>query len=263
MLPIYEKKNDMFNIFTSNNMTFPSHLHTHLELLYVEEGEIQVTIGSWTGLIKHGDYAIAFPNQIHNYYTNISTTSNRVILVICPVEMAGDFMSSLLKKHPIIPYLSKDIIHPDISYVMNALTQIQNSYENIPIFKAYVQLILARTFPEMELRLNRDRKPPSNTAQLITYLSEHFCEPIKLDDLSKMLGISKYSVSRIFNEKLLTSFSTYINTLRINQAQSLLTSSDYDILTISMMCGYENSRTFNREFKKLSSCSPREYRQRQ
>jgi AraC-like DNA-binding protein len=35
-----------------------------------------------------------------------------------------------------------------------------------------------------------------------------------------------------------------------------------DILSVSMACGYENPRTFNREFKQLCGCTPREYRQK-
>jgi AraC-like DNA-binding protein len=260
MIPNYEKGSNLFRILFPNSLTFPPHLHTSIELLLVEDGEISVTIGSCTQVLKSGDFAIIFPNCIHSYYTDKEATSNRITVALCPVELGGDFMPMLLKQYPVNPFISSDQLHPDISYVMKAISGLRNTKEDLIIIKAYLQLILARTLPLITLKSNKDKQPPQRMAQLISYLAEHFCEPLSLELLASQFGLSRYVVSRIFSEKLNTSFTNYINTLRINYAQTLLQGTDQDILSISMNCGYENSRTFNREFKKICGTSPREYR---
>jgi YesN/AraC family two-component response regulator len=154
-------------------------------------------------------------------------------------------------------------VHPDINYALNSLLQTRPDIpDNIPIIRAYIQLILSRLLPQLELIKNRDTQSLSLASQLITYLSDHYTEPVTLDTLSKQLGISKYSISRIFSEKLHTGFNNYLNTLRIDYAKLLLQGSNHDILAISLMCGYENTRTFNRVFKTICGCQPREYRQK-
>lgn len=272
MIPYYENDLNNFRIFQSNNMTFPHHMHTHIEILYVLEGSIEVTIGSLTKLLTTGDFSIAFPNRIHSYRTD-PLDKSRIILGLFPVEMGGIHMNTLLKEYPSNPFITSNNLHPDISYgLLSCLKEreleltnqdLKTPYSmNQQAIAAYFQLILARILPTLIMKRAKDMQSPSLTARLVNYLSDNFKEPLSLEVLSTHFGISKYSISRIFSEKLNTSFTSYINTLRIDYAKTLLQSTDQDILSISYAAGYENSRTFNREFMKLCSCTPREYRKR-
>lgn len=260
MLPFYEKNANLFRFFSPENLDFLPHLHTQIEIAIIEKGEMEVVVNSRKQVLNRGDFLIIFPNQIHSYHTDKVSQFSRCVIAIFPVEMSGDFMSILMKQCPLNPFVKADMIHPDITYAIHSLANIQNKNEEVNLIKAYLHLILARVIPQLTLTSNRDHQPPGRTSQLISYISEYFCEPISLDTIAKHLGISKYSISRIFSEKLHTSFSQYVNALRINYAQTLLQGTDQDILSISMSCGYENSRTFNREFKKICDCTPREYR---
>lgn len=249
----------MFHAFY--DFAFPAHLHSGFELIFVSEGAITVTIGNHSKVLTKGELGVAFPNQIHSYETNPLNGHNKGILLLCPAQICGDFLSTLLTKHPKNPFINRALVHPDIMYVLKALLLVSTPLQdNINIIRAYIQLILAHLLPCMELNKNRDTKTLSLTSQLIAILSEQYTEPISLEKLSKQLGISRYSISRIFSEKLHTTFSLYLNTLRIDYAKHLLKGTDYDILNISLMCGYESPRTFNREFKILCGCQPREYR---
>ncbi len=259
----YEDNTARFLFQNIQDLTFPAHMHRGLELFMVEEGEIQVTVGNHSKLLEKGDISIAFPNQIHSYFTDKKNIGSHGILIICPTQLCGDFLSTLLIYHPAVFYRKNAQLHPDIMYALHSLLQTRPDIaDNISVIRAYIQLILARLLPGLELIKNRDTQSPGLTAQLITYLSEHYTEPVTLDTLAKQLVISKYSISRIFSEKLHTSFSDYLNTLRIDYAKLLLQGSDHDILTIGLMCGYENPRTFNRVFKALCNCQPREYRKK-
>jgi len=259
----YEENADRFIFYTSYNMSFPEHIHIGLELYYCEEGSLDVMIGSHQRHMAPGELAIAFPNQIHAYSSDHIPTGNRGIMILCPAEMSGEFLPQLIKNQPEYPFLTADQIHEDVIYALRSLLQTPPDHEeNRSVVRAYMQLILARILPYMKLRKNKDSQPPGQTAQLIAYLSEHYTEPVQLDILAEQLGISKYSVSRIFSEKLHTSFSRYLNTLRVDYAKHLLQGSDMDILSISELCGYDNPRTFNREFKAICGCRPREFRQK-
>lgn len=259
----YENNSSRFLFQTFENLTFPVHMHSGLEIFMVQEGEIEVTVGNTKQLLKEGDVGIAFPNQIHSYETDSINSFSKGILILCPAEICGDFLSTLLTRHPDNPFLTVDQLHPDVIYSLNSILFTKPDIpDDIPVIRSLIQLILARLLPKLELRRNRDTQSHNLTSQLITYLSDHYTEPVTLEILAKHLGASKYIVSRIFSEKLHTTFSCYINTLRIDYAKLLLQSSNHDILTISLQCGYETARTFNRVFKSICGCQPREYRQK-
>lgn len=257
----YENDSARFLFRTYQSLSFPAHMHSGLELFMVEDGEIEVTIAGQTTTLHQGDISLAFPNQIHSYETISTHSPNHGVLILCPAEISGDYLSTLLSSHPVNPFITKKQLHPDITYALKSILKTPpDNPDHIPLIRAYIHLILAHIIPKLVLKKNRDMPSPDLAAELIIFLSEHYTEPVTLNTLSKELGVSKYSVSRIFSEKLNISFSNYLNTLRIDYAKQLLQGSNHNILTISLMCGYDNIRTFNREFKALCGCQPREYR---
>ena len=84
MIPYYENDQRTFRHLNLYNFNFPPHLHSHIEIIYIEEGELYVTIDSTTKLMQKGDFAIAFPNRIHSYNTP-KDGSCHITLAIFPV----------------------------------------------------------------------------------------------------------------------------------------------------------------------------------
>ena len=95
---------------------------------------------------------------------------------------------------------------------------------------------------------------------VISYISEHFCEPLSLEILSKELGVCRFYLSRIFTQVLHTGFHEYVNTLRIDQAKKLLENTRDSILDVAIQCGFQNQQTFNRVFKEICGITPSAFR---
>ena len=176
MIPYYEHDQRSFRLLHLSNFSFPPHLHSHIEVIYIEEGEIYVTIDSKGQILQKGDFAIAFPNRMHSYTTEKDKNS-LITLAIFPVEQSGDYMSYLLKQYPSHPFIYGNELHKDIPYIMNSLLELSLDNEQ-GIIRAYLQLILARTLSQYKLKPNKDYQPPDRTAKLITYLSENFFKKI-------------------------------------------------------------------------------------
>ena len=88
--------------------------------------------------------------------------------------------------------------------------------------------------------------------QLLVYIESHFKEELTLEKLSSSIGYSSVYVSRMITDKLKSTFPRLLNQARIRHASFLLTH--------SLLPGFQNVRTFNRNFKALTSLTPKEYR---
>lgn len=257
----YQDFKDEFSIWRSEQINFPSHLHTHLEIYYAQKGVLQLTVDSKTHLLKPGEISFAFPGRIHAYdaYGDIASEG---IMLICPSESCGDYTRRLFSYHPVTPFLRASDIHPDAHFAMESLLRSTEEPTSTDVLRAYLHLLLARTIPLLTLKKNSNTKTPDDSARIVEYVGEHFCEPLSLETVASALDMSPYHVSRVFSQKLHSSFCSYTNTLRVHRAQVLLLSTQQDILTIAFTCGFETTRTFNRAFKAQFGISAREYRSR-
>lgn len=258
-LPLYENRQGAFACHRSPNLTFPPHLHADMEAVLVEYGEIFLREGEREFRLEAGDFALVFPGRLHSFE---SQGESCMLLALCPVEMAGDFRRTLLRCVPESPTLCRQKVHPDIGYAMAAMLEITEQNGNLAAAKAFVQLLLARALPEMDLAELSQTPSADLTARVVGWISENFTGPVSLDILSEALGAGKYRISRVFGEKLKTSLSDYVNQLRIDRARTLLLATDKEVSWVSAECGYENPRTFNREFRRICGCTPREYRKK-
>lgn len=83
MAIIYEKRDISFEAFFVP-MDFYPHIHETLEIIYLCEGEVTITIGSSSKTLHAGELSIVFPNIVHSYH---STQPNYVLTVIFSPEL--------------------------------------------------------------------------------------------------------------------------------------------------------------------------------
>ncbi|MEH0153014.1 AraC family transcriptional regulator [Limibacter armeniacum] len=103
-----------------------------------------------------------------------------------------------------------------------------------------------------------------NEEECIAYINQHFHNnELSLDLVAKEIGISQRKITGIINERFSCNFKTYINRIRIHEAQRLLTETELNIGEIAYKVGYNNQSHFNRVFKAEVKISPSEYRDNQ
>ncbi|NUO01814.1 MAG: helix-turn-helix domain-containing protein [Saprospiraceae bacterium] len=85
---------------------------------------------------------------------------------------------------------------------------------------------------------------------------------LSLTDLAEMTGTSPHSLSRVINEGYGMNFNDFINAYRIEEFKRLVQLEEYrnqTLLAIAFAVGFNSKSAFNRSFKKLEDCTPREY----
>ena len=94
------------------------------------------------------------------------------------------------------------------------------------------------------------------------YLNRHFEEEIEFAKLATMLSIGQATLCRFFKRGTGRTMAQYVNEIRMGAASQLLTGTDQSILEIGFNVGFGNYSNFNRQFKRIKGCSPRELRDR-
>lgn len=96
------------------------------------------------------------------------------------------------------------------------------------------------------------------------YCSEHVCDyQLSLSSLGEAFHLSNSSMSKFFKAHFGINFMTYIERLRIKQADTLLLERKLTVKEIAAAVGYQNMTTFYNVYRKNKNCSPTEWRDRQ
>lgn len=259
MQPFYEHKElKLQTRHEISSFSFPMHLHDRFEIMYLNSGALSLNFPGKEYIMKAGDCALIFPYAVHGYEP-VSDCNADYIIAICRVEDSGDFAETLSNMHTSSPVIPAEKLHPNVPEIMKELLLLDGNTD-MRLARILIQLLLARTLELLPLKSNSADFGERIEVRAIKYLSENFRSPLTLSSVAEELKISRYALSRLFNERIHTGFTKYINYLRIENAKDLLRGTAKSVLEISLDCGYENLRSFNRVFRKSTGITPHEYR---
>lgn len=94
-------------------------------------------------------------------------------------------------------------------------------------------------------------------------IDERFDEPLCLDDMTQLAGVSPEHVCRRFKAYTGRSPMAYLNDRRIQAAMWHLRTDRLPLLEIALACGFENASHFGRKFKAMVGMTPGAYRRQQ
>ena len=90
-----------------------------------------------------------------------------------------------------------------------------------------------------------------------------FLDPnLSLKEVADQLHTNTKYLSQVVNHHAGCNFQFFINTYRVKEVKSMITSDDYHNLTlfgIALQCGFKNKSTFYKVFKEISGQTPKEY----
>lgn len=97
----------------------------------------------------------------------------------------------------------------------------------------------------------------------VSFFNENYNRDISIEEYASSRGMSVSWFIRNFKKYTGQTPMQFIVSLRINNAQILLETTEYSINEISSIVGYENQLYFSRLFRKQKGYSPTEYRKKE
>ena len=114
------------------------------------------------------------------------------------------------------------------------------------------------TLPPTEKAVNRDL---NRVMDVVSWVQEHYREPLSLEDAAAHLSISKEYFCRIFKKYTGQTFLDYLCITRTTRFYERLLSSDLSIPALMEEHGLTNYKTFLRTFHCLYGTTPQKARQ--
>ncbi len=155
-----------------------------------------------------------------------------------------------LKNHANVKTIDKSLINE----FHEALLMQNNVRAAFEVTNKYVGKMLQQIAEDRKNESNR----PIKEAQ--KYINEHYASAVSLEEVSAVIGFNATYFSTLFKKETGMNFLEYVTIVRIKAAKQLLSDSKKSILDISHEVGYNDFKHFTKQFKKVTSLTPSEYR---
>ncbi|MFR9651668.1 MAG: AraC family transcriptional regulator [Rikenellaceae bacterium] len=97
---------------------------------------------------------------------------------------------------------------------------------------------------------------------VLDYIMLNFNQNITLDELAEYAGMNRTALCRHFRNRVDRSIFDFLLEFRVKYAQQQLLTTKLHISQIAIEAGFNNLPNFNVQFKRLTGCTPGEYRNR-
>ena len=241
------------------------HLHQFCEIEMITEGEIEITVSGKTYVASAGDIALIPPFKVHSFHT-----PHHVRMLICtlssfflppsipPAELLADREAYVFRAPaPLWEYLVATDFYD--TRTMRSVSA-ESDPERVLRLRATIHLIIS----EYLLASKKITEGNSENAlsKILIYICDHYCEDLSLASISTATGYSQKYVSNCISKIKAINLRSFINMLRIDEAKSLLRSTESTVLTVALECGFKNESSFYRVFYTLTGVTPKEYRKK-
>ena len=256
--------------------TYPLHSHSEYELNFVENAAgVRRIIGDSIVVIDNYDLTLVTEEKLEHVWEQYECTSKNIREIT--IQFSPDlFIGNLLNKNQFSSIRKMfEAAKQGISFPMEAIMKVYSMLDTLAMEKQgfYAVIKLMTILYELSLCDNIKILSSSSFANIdegsdsrrilktYEYINQHYKDPIRLDELADLVGMSAVSFSRFFKLRVGKTISAYIIDIRLGHASRLLVDTTNSIAEICYDCGFNNLSNFNRIFKKKKDCSPKEFRE--
>ena len=266
----------------SKDFLWSGESHEPWEMVYVDKGEMVITAGTDTYLLKSGEAAFHCPHEFHNLRTNGQKAANVIVVAfMCDSPMMRAFerkilslnsqekscLSSIIKEAEAAFQHFDDIASHNDAPCVDLTPRSHIPFGAQQIIKNLIEYFLILIYRHSDGIGFDDRAVPINqlhhhaqiAVKIQEYLSEHYADKITLELLAAEQNISISQLKRIFKEHTGDSVIPYLTALRIKEAKRLIQESVLNFSQIAVAVGYDNIYYFSSVFKKHTGMTLTEY----
>lgn len=249
--------------------TMEFHAHDFLELYYFLDGSVTYYIEDQVYDLCPGDLLIIPAGKMHRpVIANEHAAYERMVLWITPQYLqgidspAGDLQKNLQKvgEHGYcVPFRGDETVF--VTALLKKLLYMQKNDTDPKFCAGAVELYLWTIFRSYGVIDTTHRNETQVIPQVIRYITEHFSEPLTLEDIGAEFFVSKSYLNRHFKAYTNSTVYAYIMALRLTHARRMLREG-IPAVEAGRECGFSDYSTFYKAFKTQTGLSPQQFKSR-
>lgn len=253
--------NVRFELYESANDFVPEHWHRSMEIIYLYEGEMDVTVDRRRYRLSAGDFAVVNTAAVHATQTYEYA---RVQLLQIPYQ----FLVQAIPNYDHVRFeLTCDLATDTLRRILTEMGQLYTRkpqgyslrfssllYEFLYTLVSHYQVAVDNT-AKVQSQKNLERLAP-----VIRYVKEHYAELIPLEDAAALASLNPEYFCRFFKRNMGTTFTAYVNSVRLTHVCQDLKNTDLNIGVLLERHGVTNYKLFMRNFKQTYGCTPKQFR---
>lgn len=227
--------------------------HSQIELYFIDEGEMDITVNHSRRTLKGGEMSVALSYDAHTYSTPDFSKSSALFI---PVHMCPDFIESVKGKRATSPFIcDKDVV----SEIKTLAEKLSNTKNNTVKAQGFIYLILGIISENIFFESAKENIDTSLSSKLLMYVNDNFKEDISLVSVAREFGYNESYISRYFKSCFRIGFNRYLCTIRLKNVLIMMKEKKNTLTHCVMESGFNSLRTFYRAFHKEFGCTPKEY----
>lgn len=249
------------------NKKLPLHWHNFYEMELVLSGSGIYYVNGNKHIVSRGSLLIATPIDFHEIIPDINAYLELVNLKFNSNMISEELRELIFEKcfSNITKFEGKDFSSIEAEFkrmVFEAKsTMIGQSLIIRRILEGIVIEVIRKTNlikPEQYSKILKSSHMSIQKA--LFYIHHNFRKPIRLDDVAKLSNLCTNYFSERFHEVVGLTFQRYLQSLRLEFAVSILSSTELPITQICYAAGFNTLPTFIRCFKQKYGAPPSVYR---
>lgn len=250
----------------------PVHWHREVEIIYIEQGVLQISIGGQQYEGNAGDVFFVPPGELH--LMGSEDLHVKYCAILFPLRFISFQTEDFLEEQLLGPLRRDMLMFPHkieekaiekkiakILVDLIELNQKKNTFLHIQTRIYLLQMIEILYKNNLFIKAQKERTDLLQR-EMLSYIQNHYQEKITLQDLAAQFHLSEKYVSRYFKQHFFLTFKQYIQHLRLTKAKELLESSEMSVLEVALTAGFPTVNYFIHTFKDMYGITPFQYKKK-
>lgn len=266
-IKMFDSKVNVVVVKSSGYDAIVPHSHEFIEIVYIVNGEAENKIGDEYVPLKSGDIIVMADKDIqHSIHPKGDPAEFSIVNIIFPYDFYQfDWEvlspkqvfstekipnSKFIVEQIIEEYQKKSWMYEDITYCLTKIL-LTNIYRCLPARK------VKRT------NKGQSKKQVYSYIEIAKkYIRNNYDKQITVEDVAKACALSKQYLQRLFKREKNTSIVAYIVKYRIEQACRYLLKTDFPVVKVAQLVGFNDLKYFYLQFKKIVGETPLSYKEK-
>ncbi|MGE7090489.1 AraC family ligand binding domain-containing protein [Lysinibacillus sp. NPDC048646] len=238
---------------------FPAHFHEYYVIGFIEEGQRYLVCKGEEYIINPGDLLLFNPYDTHSCEQIDGKTLDYRCINVTPETMKKMVLG--INGNECLPNFNQNVLYhselvTDLRELHLKISQDENELKKEELF-LYLLEELIQSYSDLTI-LPTASETSHEIKTVCIYLEENYTKTITLNDLSTLVGWSKYHLLRTFTKKMGISPNSYLETTRVNHAKKLLEQGIKPI-EVTFLTGFSDQSHLTKFFKRQVGLTPKQY----